>query len=413
MKKKKVLKSSNNYVRLVVIAIAVLGLIVVGKTLASSLDLNVLGAHTLLAKGGDDSGGDSRGGGSNSGSGSSGGSNSGSSGGRSSSSGGSNSGSGSNSGGSGSSGSGSSGGGSSTANVSENTKVLCTGPDGKQFETKLRDCQELNNAWHNPVNFKTLPNSLSPVVPRAPEVENEVEREHAVVSPTGIALETGVNTGITKIQLQENKSRVEQIIFENGLKKKIEMRNDNGRIRIRVKTEDPVTGAETDQLLELKPEDGIARLKVEANGVEQSVKVKAQNNMFVIEQEGLAASGVGTQSATINLPLTIDPVTNSIAVTTKLGTIKVLQLPATAIKAALARNTLNTVISTELGESEKSTIDPNQQVVYRITGIKNTKFLGLFKVDAPIITEVSAITGQLTFVKQPWYLNAFGFLFAK
>lgn len=218
----------------------------------------------------------------------------------------------------------------------------------------------------------------------------------------------------TRVQVDEGQTRLEQEIFEGGVRKRIEMRNENGRIFIRVKTKG-ATGVEADQRLELRPEEGIARLRVTENGIEQDVKVRVQNDRFVIEQEGFGgiASPDGTIIATTNFPLTVDTETNSIAVTTPIGVVNVQQLPAKAIQQVLAANVIDTVTSTELAESEKETTDPNKQVVYRIKGVKETRFLGLIKVDAPILAEVSALTGEQTFVKQPWYLNAFGFLFAK
>lgn len=219
------------------------------------------------------------------------------------------------------------------------------------------------------------------------------------------------NGGISRVQVQENQTRLEQEFFEGGVRKRVEMRNENGRIKVRIKTEDAV-GNETEERLELRPDEGIVRLKVVENGVEQSIKVRAQADRFVIEQEGLSFGAEGA-SATTRFPLTVDPETNSIAVTTPFGVVNVQQLPAKAIEQVLAANVIDTVESTELAESEQQTQDPNKQVVFKIKGVKNTRFLGLIKVDAPILAEVSAITGQTTFVDQPWYLDAFGFLFAK
>lgn len=245
---------------------------------------------------------------------------------------------------------------------------------------------------------RTLRFSLTPVPSTVDTDEDEVEED------------IDDNTGETEIEVEEGQTRLEQEIFENGVRKRIEMRNENGRIFVRVKTEDAL-GNETDQKLELRPEDGRAKLTFEENGVEKEVTIKVQNDRFVIEQEGLGTTT--SASAFTNFPLTIDAETNSIAVTTPLGVITVQQLPSTAIEGMLSSNVIDVVNSTELDETETDTEDTNKQVVYRIKGVKNTRFLGLIKVDAPILAEVSAITGEQVFVQQPWYLNTFGFLFAK
>lgn len=238
-------------------------------------------------------------------------------------------------------------------------------------------------------------------------------------SPTPVRIDEEMRDELTgdrtRVQVDKGQTRLEQEIFEGGVRKRVEMRNENGRIFIRVKTKD-ATGAETDQRLELRPEEGLARLRFVENGVEKDVRVRAANDRFVIEQEGFGVvSPDGTISALTNFPLTVDPETNTISVTTPIGTVNVQQLPVTAIQNILAANVIDKVESTELTEpkNEKDKTDPNKQVVFRIKGIKETRFLGLIKVDVPILAEVSAITGQTTFVQQPWFLNAFGFLFAK
>lgn len=233
-------------------------------------------------------------------------------------------------------------------------------------------------------------------------------------TPFRIDQDTRDESGRTRVQVDEDETRLEQEIIEGGVRKRIEMRNENGRIRIRVKVENLATGVESEQRFEQRPDEGRVTLRVTENGVEKEVKIRATNERFVIEQEGFGGTEASA-SATTNFPLTVDAENNTITVTTPLGVVNVQQLPATAIENILAANVLDTVESAELTEpeDEQDKQDPNKQVVYRIKGVKETKFLGLIKVDAPILAEVSAITGQTTLVEQPWFLNAFGFLFAK
>lgn len=232
-------------------------------------------------------------------------------------------------------------------------------------------------------------------------------------TPFGIDQDTRDESGRSRVQVDEDQTRLEQEIFEGGVRKRIEMRNENGRIRIRVKVKDLATGVETEQRFEQRPDEGRVSLKVTENGVEKEVKIRAQNDRFIIEQAGFG--GEASASATTNFPLTVDAETNTIAITTPLGVVNVQQLPATAIQNILAANVLDKVESSELTESENEVdkANLNKQVVFRIKGVKETRFLGLIKVDAPILAEVSAITGQTTLVQQPWFLNAFGFLFTK
>lgn len=224
--------------------------------------------------------------------------------------------------------------------------------------------------------------------------ENEVETENET--------ENEAKNEFTKIRAEENKTRLERVFFENGVKKKVELRNENGRVRVRVKTE-TAEGVETSQTLDLRPEDGKVTLKIEENGVEKSVTVKSLADRFVIEQEGFEVP--------TSFPITVDTVTNTITVETPAGVVNVRELPAQAIQNLLAANVLDEVENTELGEPEEE--GGTEQVVYKVEGIQKAKLLGIFNVDAPILAEVSAATGEQTFVSEPWYLRAFGFLFSK
>ena len=267
-------------VKIVVIFLLLLGIALIARSVMLHENYKVLGASTLLARGGDDSGSGDGGGGSNSGSASSGSSDSGSSG-TSGSTGGSN-GSGNTSGGSGSGGSDSSGsstssGGSSSISVSDNTRVICTGPDGKKFETKRKDCEELNKAWNKPVSFTVLPNksksqpvktetrtrsvapSVNPSISETPEVENE-DDDSGVETKT----ESNGNEERTEVRLSETErirtrikdGRTRIDITSGGIKTRLEVRDD--RVVIKAEQEDGTEVELEDDAL-LKIDDRLAK----------------------------------------------------------------------------------------------------------------------------------------------------------
>lgn len=352
-----------------IIVLGIFTILFVSQVVASMRDNNsTLGVNSYLARGGDDSD-----------SGSSGSSNS----------------------ESGSSGSGSNESDSSGSDDSDDDDNDSSGSSGSGISGS--GSSGTQSVIVTPRPTRTLLFSLTPVPTLA-------DRDEEVEDTDDDEVEIDDKVGEAEIEVEDGQTRLEQEIFENGVRKRIEMRNENGRIFVRVKTEDAL-GNETDQRLELRPEDGRAKLTFEENGVEKEVTIKVQSGRFVIEQEGFGTTA--DTSAFVNFPLTIDTETNSIAVTTPLGVINVQQLPSTAIDGLLSSNVIDTIDSTELDETESNTEDANEQVVYRIKGVKNTRFLGLITVDAPILAEVSAITGEQVFVQQPWYLNAFGFLFTK
>src|SRR3989338_10742682 len=80
-------------------------------------------------------------------------------------------------------------------------------------------------------------------------------------------------------------------------------------------------------------------------------------------------------------------------------TLKVLP-PRSAEKARERLGEMNFTI-----ELKKSTITKGNEtrVVYELVGDKHGRFLGLFKTKGKVITEVDAETGEVTFVKKPWW----------
>lgn len=234
--------------------------------------------------------------------------------------------------------------------------------------------------------------STSPKSTARPQPTSEVEDED----------EDETRPEFTRIRVEENKTRLERVFFENGVKKKVELRNENGRVRVRIKTE-TADGVETSQTLDLRPEDGRVTLKIEVDGIEKSVTVRSLADRFVIEQDGFEVP--------TNFPITVDTELNTITVETPAGIVNVRELPASAIQNLVDTNVLDEVESTELAEPEEE--KSSEEVVYRVEGIQKARLLGVFSVDAPILAEVSAATGEQTFVSEPWYLRAFGFLFTK
>jgi hypothetical protein len=247
-----------------------------------------------------------------------------------------------------------------------------------------------------------------------PEAETEQETEKPHLTPSGIQKEpeqeSETTEGITKIAVSNTTSRVEQLLSESGKKTKVALTNTNGHLQVRVKSDDNTT-TQTETNIELKPEDGTTHLTVQAGGSEHEITLSSSQNLFVIEQKGRGNSA--NQLAVTAFPITIDSVSNSIAVTTKLGTVNIQQLPSAAVDKVRANKTIDTVSSAELGESQTPSTDITKAIVYKLSGVKNAKFLGLIPVSSTVKAEVSAITGQQTAVSQPWFLSALGFLFTK
>jgi len=399
---------TSSRIKIFIFVAVLLAIGLVGKSLMATETYKVLGATTLLAKGGDDSGG-----GSNLGSGSSGSSNSGSSGGGSGSSNSDSSGSsgsennGSSVGGLGGSGSISNiGGSSSGASASDNTKVICTGPDGKQFETKRKDCEELNKSWNKPANFTIIPNqnqtkttkretrirsvipSQSPSVTNSPEVENENE------SGVRTLIETKSNEERTEVRLSETErirtrtkdGRTRIDITSGGIKTRLEIRDD--RVVIKAEQEDG-TEVELENDTLFKIDDRLAKdnIKVATAGAEQ----------FLLQK--------GTTGAVTDFPVSVDLATNTVFINTPSGQRTITVLPEQAIQNLIAANIVNRLggraVVDEATNNNLTSVsqliilgEKNGIPVYEINGISNQKLLGFIPVLIEKEVTVSAETGN-------------------
>lgn len=402
-KKKEASNSSISYIKISFVFFILLFAVVVGKAMVSWERYHVLGASTLIAKGdSDDSGGDDSSGSSNSGSGSSGSSNSGSD-----DSGNSESSSGSGSSdSSGSSNSETSDSSSSVSNgsISDTTKVICAGPDGKQFETRVKDCEELNKAWNNPVNFTVLPNqtrpikketrtrpksaSVSPSISGAPEVEND---ETGIRTKT----ETKPNEEKTEVRLSETErirtrtkdGRTRIDITSGGIKTRLEIRDD--RVVIKAEQEDGTeVELEDDTLIKIDERLASDNIKVATAGAKR----------FLVQK--------GTAGAVTDFPISVDLATNQVFVTTPTGQKTVTVLPEQAIQNLIAANIVNRIggnaIVNEAVNNNLTSVsqlitlgEKNGIPVYEITGISDQKLLGFIPVKVEKDLTVSAVTGNV------------------
>ncbi len=400
-------KISYSKISAVILLLLVVG--IMGKAMVGSESYHVLGTSTLLAKGGsDDSGGNSGSGSSGSGSSGSSDSNNDDSGSSGSSGGSSRSGSSGGSGSNNSENSGSSNNGtiqsSNGVSTSNTTKVICTGPDGKQFETRAKDCEELNKAWNKPANFTILPTqakttkietrarsispSLAPSISDTPELENE---DSGIRTKT----ETKQDEERTEIRLSEGErirtrtkdgqTRID--ITSGGIKTRFEIKN--GRVIIKAEQEDGTEVELADDTL-LKIDDRLAadNIKVATAGAER----------FLVQK--------GVAGAVTDFPISVDLATNTVFVTTPTGQKTITVLPEQAIQNLIAANIVNrlggrAIVNETLNNNLTSVSqlislgEKNGIPVYEINGISDQKLLGFISVQVEKDLTVSAETGNV------------------
>lgn len=343
------------------VGFAALLVVFAGKALISGVStVHVLGASTgpvLLADhGSDDSGG----------SGSSDTSGSGSSGGGSGSSG-------SGSGSSGGSGSGSGGGGSAPqpptqgsidSQVSGGTTVDCVGPDGKHFTTSFSDCKNLNENWHRP-NFSFTPLATT----KGSDTSGSSGEE---VKPTGTPERLEVET--------QHHGRLN--LEQKGLKMEIEV--ENGQIKAKAKNDD---GKE----VELESKDALEQMNdsLENDGIEIT---GSSGSAVELHKHGV--------KALTEFPLSIDPTTHELTITTPSGVKQVTILPDQAVENVLKSKVLSDIEtegSTDSAEVTKTTslTELNNEAVFEIHGVSQKRLLGLFPVGFAKTTFVSATNGDI------------------
>ncbi|MBI3619606.1 hypothetical protein HY214_00435 [Candidatus Roizmanbacteria bacterium] len=371
----------------------------------SSAESKVLGTTTgpiFLAKGGDDGGSGKGGddhrdsGGSSNNSGNSGSSNAGSPAGGGPGGGGSSSNTTSNNSGS-SSGNGSSvdntGAGNSAAPVPDNKRVLCTGPDGKQFQADFKHCSELNSAWSHPVTFTVLnqPASDTTEQQKANTInqENEIKKEKVEKSISGMKIED-------KLEVKtENKLRVD--IGKTGTKIRIKLEGDKAIIKAKQGDKNEVELDEHDALE--KVNEALKKSEVELHKTGDTIALKN-----------------GEVEAETHLPLSVDPQTNELTVETETGVKKVTVLPKQAVQNLLSKKII-TSVQTEIAKNPQTAREQAQQkteltqvngeAVFKIQGVANKRLLGIFNVALPKTILTSAETGEIRKIDESFMSRIF------
>lgn len=121
---------------------------------------------------------------------------------------------------------------------------------------------------------------------------------------------------------------------------------------------------------------------------EVKIKIRSGKNKFEFQQEGAKFS------VESNFPLSVNPSTRELTVTTPSGSRVVAVLPQQAIDNMLAAKIVTSTSSVDLKTESDGSLS------YDIDGTKNEKFLGIFDMAIPKNLIVSAQTGQILVVNQ-------------
>lgn len=231
------------------------------------------------------------------------------------------------------------------------------------------------------------------------------------------------SSGSTKVESRTDDGRTK--IETSDEKTKIEVRDGEDRFETRVEQGREETKIRTGGLrIEIKREGDrvVTKIKNET-GEEVELEDEEEEDLLEDLEEELAEDGIhlATDSAQpgfiqsgrrvrTNFPLSVNPATGELMVSTPAGDKIVAVLPDVAIDNMIAAGILTWVVEDVVpttegtssaaagGGIELSTV--NNQPVYLIGGISNQNFLGIVPVNLKIKTVVSVENGQLLDIQQ-------------
>ena len=199
-----------------------------------------------------------------------------------------------------------------------------------------------------------------------------------------------------KLEAQKKASKVRYILKQDGRKIRIDARDGQTRVRIEHKIEDGVEHEDDELESEIEDEQEI---EIEPGKNAENTKLRVLRSKAIVER--LRARAI------TSAPLSVNPETNELSITTKRGDVKVVVLPDAAIQNLIANNIVDEIVSEENdtetesaveGEEEKDTVrleSEDESPVYKIAGIKRLRFLGILPFESKIDATVSAETGEV------------------
>src|SRR3989344_8458078 len=232
-------------------------------------------------------------------------------------------------------------------------------------------------------------------------------------------------TGTTKTKIEKDKQKSEiKVESEEG---KFETKIEEGKQKTKIETgglriEIRIVNGQT--IVKIKNEHGE---EIEASREAENELLEDANEKLEEEDIQIASDSAGLgfiqhgKKVRTNFPLTIDPATGQLFVTTPTGTKVVAILPDVAIQNMLAAGILTRIDQSgtpspsippggtpSAGATSSATVtgsaveltEVNSLPAYEITGVRVQNFLGLIPVDIKIKAVVSVQNGQLVDVQQ-------------
>lgn len=235
-----------------------------------------------------------------------------------------------------------------------------------------------------------------------PKPESETKTE----TLNGVRVETKDKEDKQKTEIRFSEEERVKTKIEEG-KARIEVRSGGVKVRYELKDGQLAVKVESEEGEELELEDK------EIEEIEDEVEEKLEDDgIKIATAAGKLAVIKNRFGASTNFPLSINPATNELIVTTPAGQRTVTILPDQAVQNMLAANVISrlgaTAITEAAREGQVATVSGiinlglrNNIPVYEIPGIRDFKLFGFIPVSTPVTAVVSAENGQLITTDQP------------
>ena len=240
-----------------------------------------------------------------------------------------------------------------------------------------------------------------------------------VAAPTTKPMETEDNTEAAKKPEAKTPESAQSRTINMENLEKVQFESENGHTKLRLK--------QGDNKLEISNETGKLSIKArDANGTELELEDKNTLDKIndALKNEDVE---VGTKSGNLltirkgeiqaqtRFPLSIDPQTNMLTVTTPAGVKNVTVLPDAAVENLLQQGIIDKVKTTTAaangGQLKLITLGLlNNEPAFQVAGADNKKLLGLLPVSIDKTTFVSAQTGQVIKVEETLLSRLFDLL---
>ncbi len=261
--------------------------------------------------------------------------------------------------------------------TSPNTFVDCVGPDGRHFQTTFQACYKLNSAYGHPdfsfTRLQASPSQLNitPAKPNPTTGDNELDN----------ALNNLQKAGQTENQLQGEAGDLQT----PGVK--VELNSSYNQTNATLREPDGTTVA-----------------------IDKNTLIQETNNLLKekdIEISTDSAHGLkirkGQAQAETDFPLSINPVTKTLTVTTPAGAKQVMVLPDQAVENVMNQKIFTNVEgqTTPTGTVDQTTLTQlNNQPVFEVNGVSDKHFLGLIPMSFAKTAFVSTQTGNIVQINE-------------